>query len=92
MPHYLVERTFQRGIALPEGELITGLISACQDFTANNALVDDVTWLHSYVVMEERKSFFNCDAHSPEAVRRAAQRNGLPVDRIIEVRFILGEL
>ena len=83
MPRYLVERSFQAGIVLPDGRQDN---RACQDFAANNAL-DGVTWLHSYIVIEGNKSFFICDAPSPEAIRRAVQRNGLPVDRIIEVHF-----
>jgi hypothetical protein len=32
--------------------------------------------------------FYICEAPSPEAIRRAAQRNRLPVDRITEVRIL----
>jgi hypothetical protein len=67
MPRYLVERTFQIGITLPDGEQDN---RACPDFAANNAL-NGVTWLHSYVVIEGNKSLCTYDAHSPEAIRRA---------------------
>jgi Protein of unknown function (DUF4242) len=50
----------------------------------NNTL-DGVTWVHSYIAPGRKKSFCIYDAPTPEAVRRAAQRNGLPVDRITEV-------
>jgi len=48
--------------------------------------LEGVTWLHSYVTVDKRKTFSVCDAPTPEAVRRAAQRNDLPIDRITEVR------
>jgi hypothetical protein len=84
MPRYLVERTFadQLGLPGPNAEA-----SAQQNFIENNAL-DGVTWVHSYVVPDRKKSFCIYDAPTPEAVRRAAQRNGLPIDRITEVRML----
>jgi hypothetical protein len=84
MPRYLVERTFPETLALPGPEAAT---QVRQTFIENNAL-DGVTWVHSYVVSERRKSFCIYDAPTPEAVRRAAMRNGLPIDRITEVRVL----
>jgi hypothetical protein len=34
------------------------------------------------------KTFCTYDAPSPEAIRRTAKRNNLPVDRITEVRVL----
>ena len=82
MPRYLVERTY------PDQFIISinlDGVQVCQSIIDNDA-VEQVTWLHSYVTHDKRKSFCVCDAPSPEAVRRAAQRNGQPVDRITEVR------
>ena len=45
-----------------------------------------VTWLHSFVTPDRRRSFCIVDAPSPEAIRLAAQATALPVDRITEVR------
>ena len=84
MPRYLVERTFPDMIALPGPQAEA---QARLTFIENNAL-DGVTWVHSYVVPDKLKSFCIYDGPSPEAVRRAARRNGLPVDRIIEVRVL----
>jgi hypothetical protein len=84
MPRYLIERTFPENIALP------GLGQDGLDrlgFIENNVL-SGVTWLHSYVVPDRKKSFCIYEAPNPEAVRRAAQLNGLPVDRITEVRVL----
>ena len=82
MPRYLVEQTYPERFDIPlndEG------VQRCQTIIHNDAL-DHVTWLHSYVTADKRKSFSVCDAPTPEAVRRAAQRNSLPIDRITEVR------
>lgn len=81
MPRYLIERTFPGRIDLPGPE--TGNPDH-QVFIENNA-IDGVTWVQSYVVPGKSKSFCIYDAPSPEALRRAAQRNGLPIDRITEV-------
>ena len=84
MHRYLVERSFSDELPLPTPELgPAGFV----DVIENNAR-DGVTWLHSYVVPDRQKSFCICDAPSPEAVRRAAQRNRWPVDRISEVRVL----
>ena len=84
MPRYLVEQTFPEHLTIPvsaEG------VEICLAIIDNNAM-DGVTWIRSYVTPDKRKSFCLCDAPSPEAVRRAAERNSLPVDRITEVRVL----
>ena len=84
MPRYLVERSFQNGLFIPmndEGAKV------CSTVVANNA-EDGVTWLHSYVSTDKTKTFCIYDGPSPEAIRRVAQRNKLPVDRITEVRVL----
>ena len=47
-----------------------------------------VTWLHSYVSADASRTFCVYEAPSPEAVRRAARRNGLPTDRITQVHVL----
>ena len=84
MPRYLVERTFPDGLALPANEQGT---QACLMVVGNNA-VDGVTWVHSYVAADKKKTFCIYDAPSPEAIRSAAQRNNLPVDRIKQVSVL----
>ncbi|WP_420628984.1 DUF4242 domain-containing protein [Candidatus Leptofilum sp.] len=84
MPRYLVERTFSDGLALPanaEGAQV------CQTLIGNNA-TNGVTWIHSYVTGDKQKTFCIYDGPSPEAVRSAANRSDLPVDRITEVRVL----
>jgi hypothetical protein len=84
MPRYLVERTYPENLVLPGAAQGT---QACLNIAENNAL-DGVTWVHSYLPPDRRKSFCIYDAPTPEAVRRAARRSQLPVDRITEVRVL----
>jgi hypothetical protein len=84
MPRYLVERTFPDGLAIPVTDQ-GGQI--CLAVVGNN-LYDDVTWVHSYVTANKKKTYCIYDAPNPEAVRRAAQRNNLPVDRITAVSVL----
>lgn len=84
MPRYLVEQTFPNGLTLTldrEGAQL------CLHVVSNNAL-DGVTWIQSYVTPDRRRAFYLCDAPTPEAIRRAAGRNRLPVGRITEVRIL----
>ena len=59
----------------------------CPMMVINNA-EDGVVWIHSYVSDDGMKSYCICDAPSPEAIRRAARRNNLPIDRITGVRVL----
>ncbi|HMC20556.1 MAG TPA: DUF4242 domain-containing protein [Thermoanaerobaculia bacterium] len=84
MPRYMVERTFPDGVKIPvtaEGE------KACLSVVGVNAR-DNVTWVHSYVTEDKKKTFCIYDAPNPEAIRRTASANGLPVDRITEVKVL----
>jgi hypothetical protein len=84
MPRYLVERTACEPLALPEpGQGRQALAR----FVENNAR-DGVVWLHSHLAPDGRKSFCLYEAPGPAAIRRAAERNGLPIDRITEVRML----
>jgi hypothetical protein len=81
---FLVERTFPDGLNIPvntEGSEI------CLTVVSTNA-EDNVTWVHSYVTKEKKKTFCIYDAPSPEAIRKAAKNNGLPVDNIVEVSVL----
>lgn len=84
MPRYMVERTFLDGLAIPVNDLGA---ETCLTVVDNNAR-DGVTWVHSYVTGDKGKTFCIYDGPSPDAVRSAAGRNGLPVDRITEVRVL----
>jgi hypothetical protein len=84
MPRYLVERTFPDGLAIPLSEAGA---QACQSVVAINA-EQLVNWVHSYVTPDRKHTFCVYDAPTPEAIRRAAERNQLPIDRITEVRVL----
>jgi hypothetical protein len=84
MPRFMVERTFADGLAIPVDQQGA---NTCLTVVGNNAK-DDVTWVHSYVTGDKGKTFCIYDGPTPEAVQSAAQRNGLPVDRITEVRVL----
>ena len=84
MPRYVVERTFQEGVDVPRG--LDG-IEWCLEVIDRNADAD-VTWLHSYVSDDRGKTFCVYEAPSPEAIRKTAARNELPVDRITEVQVL----
>ena len=60
---------------------------ACLAVVDSN-IADQVTWVHSYVSMDKKKSFCVYDAPSPEAIRRTAGRSKLPVGHITEVRVL----
>ncbi len=44
-----------------------------------------VRWLYSFLSVDKRKTYCLYEAPSAEAIRRAAERAGLPADVIVEV-------
>jgi hypothetical protein len=84
MPRYLVERSFPQGLAIPIDDQGA---KTCQLVVEGNA-TQGVTWLHSYVTPDRQTSFCVYDGPDPDAIRRAAQANQLPVDRITQVRVL----
>jgi hypothetical protein len=80
----VVERTFRGGLEIPlndEGAKV------CMDVVGNNAR-EGVTWVSSYVSEDRMKTFCIYDAPNPEAIRRSAEKNNLPVDRITQVSVL----
>jgi hypothetical protein len=47
-----------------------------------------VTWVHSYVSEDKTKTYCVYDGPNPEAIRKAAERNSLPVDRITKISVL----
>jgi uncharacterized protein DUF4242 len=84
MPRYVIERTFAGGLRILDG---SGGAEACLEVVERNA-GEGVTWVHSYVSADRERSFCVYDAPSPEAIRKTAALNGLPVDRITQVRVL----
>src|SRR5215468_6006750 len=81
MGRYLVERSFPKGLSISINDEGAAL---CRTIVLNNT-EDGVTWIHSYVSDDRKKTYCICDAPSPEAIRRASRRNNLPIDRITDV-------
>jgi hypothetical protein len=84
MPRYMVERTFPDTLQIPPN---ADGAAACSTVVDANAQ-EGVTWVHSYVRDDKTKTFCIYDGPNPEAIRKVAQVNGLPVDRITEVRVL----
>ncbi len=84
MPRYMVQRTFAEGLQIPVAD---GGADMCRAVVERNAQ-EGVTWVHAYVSADKRTTFCVYDAPTPEAVRKTAARNELPVDQITEVRVL----
>lgn len=84
MTRYLIERTFPGGLDLRSDE--HGVNATAKIVEANAEL--GVTWVHSYVSPDRTTTYCVYDGPSPEAIRKAAEKTGLPVDRISEVRVL----
>lgn len=84
MQRYIVERTFADGLRIPVDEQGA---RACGAVIENNAK-SAVTWIHSYVSEDLRKSYCVYDGPTIEAIRESAQCNNLPIDRITAVTVL----
>ncbi len=84
MPRYIVQRTFPDGLQIPVN---AGGAEICGGVVERNAQ-EGVTWISSFVSEDKTRTFCVYDAPTPEAIRRTADRNGLPVDEITQVRVL----
>ena len=84
MPRYVVERSFPDGLRIPASAEGAQDCLAVVDRNAG----EGVTWVHSYVSEDRRKTFCVYDAPDPEAIRKSATRNDLPIDHITQVRVL----
>jgi hypothetical protein len=73
----MVERNFAEELE-PNFEIADGI----------NRINDQegVRWMYSFLSADKRKTYCLYEAPSPEAIRTAAARAGLPADVIVEVR------
>jgi hypothetical protein len=76
MPVFLIERRYadELDVAVEDAERIKRVNDA-----------EGVRWLYSFLSVDRRKTFCLYEAPSADAIRRAAQRAGLPADVIVEV-------
>lgn len=84
MPRFLVERRFPGGLAIPAN--LAGA-EACQIVARRNADVG-VTWLHSYVSADLETMVCVYEGPDEDAIRTAAARNDLPLDRLTRVTVL----
>src|SRR5947208_11807522 len=84
MPRYVVERTFPNGLHLA---VDAKGAKQCLGVVERNGF-DGVTWVSSYVSEDKRKTFCVYDAPTPEAIRKAAERSELPVEKITKVAVL----
>jgi len=84
VPRYMVERTFPTGLQIPMTEQGA---QACLSVVGKNGALG-VTCVHSYVSEDKTKTYCIYDGPDPDAIRRAAEENGLPVDRITKVNVL----
>lgn len=76
MPIFMVERRFADELDL-DADAADGINRINLD--------EDVRWLYSFLSADKRKTYCLYEAPSPEAIRRAASRAGIPADEIVEV-------
>ncbi|WP_029431330.1 DUF4242 domain-containing protein [Blastococcus sp. URHD0036] len=76
MPVFMIERRF-----------VEDLDITADDADGVNRINDDegVQWLYSFLSADKRKTYCLYEAPSAEAIRRAAQRAGLPADVVVEM-------
>jgi hypothetical protein len=79
MPRYLIERSFADCWNVNEED-------GCRQIVERNG--EEITWLHSYVSEDGTRAFCVYEAPSPEAIRKGARRNQLPIDSITSVRVL----
>ena len=84
MARFLIERTFPDGLRIPMDDEGRKTVAKVVETNAD----EGVTWVHSYVTNDALRSFCIYDGPTPEAIRRVAGRNGLPIDAITEVRVL----
>jgi hypothetical protein len=81
---YIVQRAFPDGLRIPTDNCGADIYRKVVERNAD----EGVTWLHSYVSADKHTTFCVYDAPNPEAIRKSATRNDLPVDQITQVRVL----
>ena len=80
----MVERRFPEGHKIPMTDVGARICRSVVDANAAHG----VTWLHSYVNQDRTRTFCLCDAPTPDAIRKAANDTGLPIDDITELSVL----
>ncbi len=80
MSRYLIERDFPDGLSIPQDE---GGASLCRQVIDNNA-EDGVTWVHSYVTPDHKRTF--CIYDGPDTRSRAPRRGPQQIAHFADYR------
>jgi 8-oxo-dGTP pyrophosphatase MutT (NUDIX family) len=84
MPRFLVERTFPQRLEIPVSDDGTAVVEKVCRVNAESG----VTWVHSYVSADKKKTYCIYDGPNEAAIRETAERNGLPVDSVVPVTVL----
>ena len=76
MPIFMVERNF--------AEVLEPSLDLADGINRINAQ-EGVQWLYSFLSADKRKTYCLYEAASPESIRAAATRAGIPADAVVEV-------
>lgn len=76
MPIFMVERRY--------ADELDAIADIADDINRVNE-AEGVRWLYSFLSADKRKTYCLYEAPSPQAIRDAARRAGLPADVIVEV-------
>jgi len=76
MPVFLIERRFAADI-----EASAEITDRINRINAE----EGVRWLYSFLAADKRKTYCLYEAPTADAIRRAAERAGLPADAVIEL-------
>jgi Protein of unknown function (DUF4242) len=76
MPLYVIERSFAEQLDLDGDD-----VRLIEEVNAG----EGVRWLFSFLSADRRRSYCLYEAPSPDAIRAAAQRAGIPADVVVEV-------
>jgi len=80
----MVERALPDGLHIPTN---SSGAQTCLTVVGQNAK-NSVTWVHSYVSADKKKTFCIYDGPDEAAIREAATQNGLPVDVVTPVSVL----
>jgi hypothetical protein len=83
MPLFLIERHFAEQLEMdPEFAALIVQVNG----------EEGVVWLYSFLRADRKKTYCLYEAPSVEAIRRAAERAGLPADVVVEVGQVTPEM
>jgi hypothetical protein len=83
MPTYMIERAYAE-----ELDITGDAVRLIEEVNAD----EGVRWLFSFLSADKRRSYCLYEAPSPDAIRAAAVRAGLPADVIVEVDRVSADM